>query len=275
MDYKKVDYYIQSNDSCIIIINFNNQLFMTFMTMDVAKSNIKINKKPKKVNNSNTKMTYSKNKNDSKINKINVLEENDKIENFNPTTEYMKMFRFKTSASNIIKKNVLHYAILHINRTNGLLKLSEHIKFSLAEKIELGIFEYTMITISKDNNDVIEFMVNIYEDKIQDICKNLDTHNERIKNYTLRKLLLQKKLDPFFVAFMTPQQLHPVRWAKELERRRVIETTNNEQKVTENYTCRKCGDKKSTTTQTQTRSADEPMTIFVTCLTCHNTFTIN
>lgn len=36
------------------------------------------------------------------------------------------------------------------------------------------------------------------------------------------------------------------------------------------FTCRKCGQNKTTHYSLQTRSADEPMTVFVTCLTCGN-----
>ena len=37
---------------------------------------------------------------------------------------------------------------------------------------------------------------------------------------------------------------------------------------TDTFTCRKCRSKKCTYYQMQTRSADEPMTVFVTCLDC-------
>lgn len=36
------------------------------------------------------------------------------------------------------------------------------------------------------------------------------------------------------------------------------------------YTCRKCKGKRTTQTEMQTRSADEPMTLFITCLDCGN-----
>jgi transcription elongation factor S-II len=34
------------------------------------------------------------------------------------------------------------------------------------------------------------------------------------------------------------------------------------------FTCRKCKGEKTTNYQMQTRSADEPMTVFIACLTC-------
>ena len=43
-----------------------------------------------------------------------------------------------------------------------------------------------------------------------------------------------------------------------------------EQSISTHLTCGKCGQKKVTYTQAQTRSADEPMTTFCTCLNCGN-----
>ena len=51
------------------------------------------------------------------------------------------------------------------------------------------------------------------------------------------------------------------------------EDTENNMATTDLYKCYKCGERKATSYQMQVRSADEPMTIFVTCLVCYNTFT--
>ena len=40
------------------------------------------------------------------------------------------------------------------------------------------------------------------------------------------------------------------------------------------YKCRNCGGKKTIQHEQQTRSADEPMTIFITCLKCKNVWKI-
>ena len=39
---------------------------------------------------------------------------------------------------------------------------------------------------------------------------------------------------------------------------------------TDTFTCRICKSKECTYYQMQTRSADEPMTTFVTCINCNN-----
>lgn len=195
------------------------------------------------------------------------------ISTFDPTKEYMKIFKFRSSASKKIQINVMDYAIHNIDRISGLMRLLTYVPASMADKIEKGIIEFTLIHISNENIEAVEFTGNVYHDKLREIRLNLDITNKRIENKTLLPSILEGSIDPYFVAFMNPQQLHPQRWSKELEKKQVAESVCNNQKVTDIYKCRKCGDRKSTTTQMQTRSADEPVTIFVTCLTCYTTFT--
>jgi len=208
-----------------------------------------------------------------KTNKIENTENNNSILKFNQLDEYAKMFKFKTLSSGIIRADVMHYAIKNLDRKAAIFSLERYISIGIADIIEHGVLEFTLIQISSEASDVIEFTSNIYKSKINDICVNLDPNNKRINNQSLRGSLIEGGLDPHFVAFMNPRQLHPARWSKELDKQRNIEDANNNKKVTDIYKCRICHDRKSTTTQMQTRSADEPMTIFVTCLTCYNTFT--
>lgn len=50
-----------------------------------------------------------------------------------------------------------------------------------------------------------------------------------------------------------------------------LRTTEEPQEVTDGlFQCRKCKKRKTTYYSVQTRSADEPMTNFITCLTCGN-----
>ena len=56
---------------------------------------------------------------------------------------------------------------------------------------------------------------------------------------------------------------------KEYHAKRLLASTENEKEdFTGVFTCGKCRSKKTTYYQMQTRSADEPMTSFVTCLSC-------
>jgi DNA-directed RNA polymerase subunit M/transcription elongation factor TFIIS len=194
------------------------------------------------------------------------------IRTFNQKSEYLKMFTFSTLAANNININILHYVITNLNRTLSVMALSKYVPMDIADKIENGIIEKTMLELTNEKDDVIEFISYHYDERLRNICANLDIHNKRINNQTLVPSLINGTLDGAFIPFLKPEQIHPVRWMKELEKRRIEEEANNNTKVTDMYKCHKCGDRKCTTVQMQTRSADEPMTIFVTCLTCKNTF---
>jgi DNA-directed RNA polymerase subunit M/transcription elongation factor TFIIS len=73
------------------------------------------------------------------------------------------------------------------------------------------------------------------------------------------------------LAFMTHQEMSPEKWDKLIEDKKIRDENKYEPKLeasTDKFTCRKCYSKKCTYYQLQTRSADEPMTTFVTCLDC-------
>jgi DNA-directed RNA polymerase subunit M/transcription elongation factor TFIIS len=218
-----------------------------------------------------TGITKNKTKEHNEVKEIKISDNH--ISKFDKVLECAKMFNLRTSASSTIRTDVMLHAVMNLARKEALFALAQHVSFKTADKIEQGILEFAMIQISGEHYDVIDFLTNLYCTKVHDICVNLNMNNTRINNQTLTPSLIDGWMDPHFVAFMSPQQMHPVRWAKELEKRRVTEAADANKKVTDIYKCRKCGDRKSTTTQMQTRSADEPMTIFVTCLTCYNTFT--
>ena len=208
---------------------------------------------------------------DTKISDTKISDNH--ISHFNKALECAKIFKMRTSDSITIRPDVMEYAVYNLDRKTALFSLARFVPFAIADKIEQGIVEFSMILISNEQSDVIDFLTNIYYAKVQDICVNLDMKNKRINNQTLAPSLIDGSMDYYFVAFMNPQQMHPIRWVKELDKKRVAEEVSNNKKVTDIYKCRKCGDRKSITTQLQTRSADEPMTIFVTCITCYNTFT--
>jgi hypothetical protein len=84
--------------------------------------------------------------------------------------------------------------------------------------------------------------------------------------------LLDNKINPAYVAFMSPAQLHPQKWLYWVKKKEYKEIRKNSIVYSDAYKCFKCGERKTKVTQAQTRSADEPMTTFVTCLVCYNTF---
>ena len=137
----------------------------------------------------------------------------------------------------------------------------------ISTNLEKGIFNYAI----KESNTrkIVKKWENpsfaqIYMDRLRTIYVN-------IKNQDLLLQLKNNELAPQTVAFMTHQELNPSRWATLIEqkiKRDASKFTTNIQASTDMFTCKKCKSKKCTYYELQTRSADEPATIFVTCLDC-------
>ena len=79
--------------------------------------------------------------------------------------------------------------------------------------------------------------------------------------------------EPDKIISMTPQQLYPDIWEEIIvknSRKMVLLSKEKNVQGTSMFKCGKCKERNCTYFQMQTRSADEPMTTFVTCLTCSN-----
>lgn len=137
------------------------------------------------------------------------------------------------------------------------------------ENIERSIYNYSIIhsskrkIIKKWNN---EYFVLVYLNKFKVIFHN-------IQNHKILERLHEKKIDPRKIAFMKHTDLLPEKWEVRLQEKRVRLENKFFPKIeasTDNFTCGKCKSKACTYYQLQTRSADEPMTTFVTCTCCGN-----
>ena len=142
---------------------------------------------------------------------------------------------------------------------------------SMARNIEKSIYNKTIHTATEykiikrwDN----KYFVLLYVDKFKMIYFNL-------KNPELLQKILDKKIKTSDLAFKSHQELYPEKWDKLIEEKKQRLENKYFPKIeasTDNFICRKCKSNKCTYYQLQTRSADEPMTTFVSCLVCHNTF---
>ena len=155
-------------------------------------------------------------------------------------------------------------------RNNVREKLEQ--QFSIKNKdivanLEKGVFNFA---IKEANSRKIikkwenSRFVQLYTDRLRTICTNL-------KNDELLTSLLTGEITPQQLAFMTHQEMNPEHWRKWIEQKALRDAnkfTNNIQASTDMFTCKKCKGKRCTYYELQTRSADEPATIFVTCLDC-------
>ena len=112
----------------------------------------------------------------------------------------------------------------------------------------------------------------IYLDKVKSISFNLSNKfgvdNKHIHTLIKKKNMTWEKLVDMPYYKLEPKQWQPIldeKIMKEQIRRNLLEA-----QVTEQFFCYKCKKRRCTYFELQTRSADEPMTIFITCLECGN-----
>ena len=87
------------------------------------------------------------------------------------------------------------------------------------------------------------------------------------------KKILSGKIKPQDIPGLTFQQVFPEHWKKLMDEKYKKEKMLYEEKqeaMTTQYKCGRCKSRKCTYYELQTRSADESMTIFITCINCGN-----
>ena len=133
--------------------------------------------------------------------------------------------------------------------------------------LEKGVFNYA---IKEANSRKIikkwenPYFAQIYIDRLRSIYANL-------KKEDLLNAVKSGEITPQVLAFMTHQEMDHEHWRSRIQRKMIRDAskfTTNVQASTDMFTCRKCKSKRSSYFELQTRSADEPATIFITCLDC-------
>ncbi|CAI5468534.1 unnamed protein product [Closterium sp. Yama58-4] len=110
-----------------------------------------------------------------------------------------------------------------------------------------------------------------YKNKFRSISFNLKDPS----NPDLRRRVLLGEVSAVELAVMSPEDMASdarKRENEEVKRKKTFEAMRGQTTgaTTDMFKCGKCGQRKTTYFQMQTRSADEPMTTYVTCLTCQN-----
>jgi len=108
------------------------------------------------------------------------------------------------------------------------------------------------------------FFVQIYMDKFKMVYFLL-------KKQEIGDKIKRQEILPQDIAYKTNRELFPEKWNAMLESKKIRLENKYFPKIeasTDNFECRRCKKNRCTYYQAQTRSADEPMTTFVTCLDC-------
>ena len=136
-----------------------------------------------------------------------------------------------------------------------------------SSNLEKGIFNYSLKeatsrkVVKKWDNP---YFVQIYTDHLRSIMIPIQTT-------TMLEQMRTNKIKAHTIAFMTHQELMPEKWEPLIQAKMKRDKTKYDTTIkanTDTFTCKKCHSKNCTYYQQQTRSSDEPMTTFVSCLDC-------
>ena len=138
---------------------------------------------------------------------------------------------------------------------------------SIGKNIEIGIYNYSIN--DANSRGIIKKWKNIKFSEIY--YSRLRTILHNLKNEKLLNQVKNNQITPNTLALMSHQEMVPDKWKARIElkmKRDKSRLSTNIEASTDLFTCKKCKSKKCTYYEMQTRSADEPATIFITCLDC-------
>lgn len=156
-----------------------------------------------------------------------------------------------------------------IFRKNFQLKFQKIIGVeNTAVNLEKAIFNYAIKEATQ--RKIIKKWENrhftqLYLDRLRTIYINLKGSSQWIAQ------LQTGEMEPTTFAFMTHQEMKPERWSELIAQKIKRDASRFETNIeasTDMFTCKKCKSKRCTYYELQTRSADEPATIFISCLDC-------
>lgn len=183
------------------------------------------------------------------------LKDNIIIKEFNINNDYTELYNTRKKTIDIFKK---------------IIK-----KIDIVLKIEISILNYSIdkckslnIIPTWDNPNVTY----IYINKARHLYQNLNTKSYISNDYLIKKIE-KEGFDIFNIAYLKREEIMPSKWIPLIEennRKEEIINQSHSAASTEQYVCpnRNCRARKAVYKEVQTRSADEPMTLFLTCLVC-------
>ena len=162
------------------------------------------------------------------------------------------------------------------HRMKMVIKFDQLIKdIKISKNIEKSIYNY-IIEVSK-NRDILrswknKVFYNLYINKCLSIYINLNKESYIKNNYLFDKIK-NNKIDPKNIAKLSVYDIFPDNWKDLMDKKSKMDELKYKLKpeaMTDQFKCRKCFSRSCSYYEVQTRSADEPMTQFITCLQCKN-----
>ena len=112
----------------------------------------------------------------------------------------------------------------------------------------------------------------LYISKIRSFYSNL-AQDSYVQNPDFKQKILSGEIKVTDIPGLSAFDIYPENWSELLDKKIKRDKLKYEMKptaMTDQFKCRKCGSRSCSYYEVQTRSADEPMTQFISCLDCGN-----
>lgn len=135
--------------------------------------------------------------------------------------------------------------------------------------MEKGIFNQS-IKMCKEKNTPLKWSNNVFTCIYSRIARKVLANISYTPNSEIFKnRILTGDVDPYEIATFTRENMYPELWS-EIKINVLKKYISKQEEVADGmFTCNACKSKKTVYYQMQTRSADEPMTTYVTCTNCN------
>lgn len=167
---------------------------------------------------------------------------------------------------------VIEFYVPEKERKHSNRLLLNHFDKKNSQKIEQGLYDFTQQYCKSNGNNLIMAPA-IYKDCANNLIFNCQQDNPTMQR--LKDLILRKKINPYNLAFLRPDELNEQNWMKIILRKNTTEDKLKNLPTIEWKACRVCKNTEYFYYQLQTRSADEPMTTFYVCKECDKTYKVN
>jgi DNA-directed RNA polymerase subunit M/transcription elongation factor TFIIS len=135
------------------------------------------------------------------------------------------------------------------------------------EDMETGVFNWCLENATNKN-----ITKNWSDDKFQYLyrAKACSVLYNILHNKNLVSKIDNGELQPQTIPFLQCYEIKPELWEEHQKQSKDLIATNCNAAKTDQFKCGKCKSRETSYYEMQTRSADEPMSIFITCLNCNN-----
>lgn len=162
---------------------------------------------------------------------------------------------------------------LRLKCLESIVFLEEHFTKEDILSLEKGIFESALHQAKKQyiaRNWKLAPFREVYQQIVRFVICNLHPESP-VNNHRLLTRVLEGELTLEELPHMTNYEVFPEKWFalkdKLVQREQKI-LEGNKSRATDQFKCRRCHKSECTYYELQTRSSDEPMTIFITCCNC-------